>query len=94
MAKLCRMFNIGFLDAFRGPKDRFPAKYHNFRPLYNKIWIFEKLYFWRFFDDFLDFANLIRGWDRPEVAGPMEYYQKCVLGTLEKCFHTYDAKIT
>ena len=28
MAKLCRMFNIGFLGAFRGPKDQFPAKYH------------------------------------------------------------------
>ena len=28
MAKLCRMFNIGFLGAFRGPKDQSPAKYH------------------------------------------------------------------
>ena len=83
MAKLCRMFNIGFLGAFRGPKDPFPAKFISyFRLLYNKIWIFEKSHFWRFFYDFLDFANLIRGRDRPEVAGMMQYYQKCVLETL------------
>ena len=24
----CRMVNIGFLGAFRGPEGRFPAKYH------------------------------------------------------------------
>ena len=28
MVKLCRMFNIGFLGAFRGRKDPFSAKYH------------------------------------------------------------------
>ena len=48
----------------------------------NKISIFGKSHFWLFFDDFLDFANLIRGRDLPEVVGPIKYYQKCVLETL------------
>ena len=70
MAKLCRMLNIGFLDAFRGPT------------LYNKICIFEKSHFWRF----LDFANLIRGRDRPEVAEPIKYYQNVFLGLFRSVF--------
>ena len=69
------MVNIGFLGAFRGLKDQFPAKYHisghygtEYRFLKNRI------FFLRFFFDvFLDFVNLIRGRDRPEVAGPINY---------------------
>ena len=79
---------------FPGSKGQISGQISYFRPLWNKISIFEKSHFWRFFDDFLDFANLIRGRDRPEVAGPMKYYQKCVLGTLQKCFHTYNINIT
>ena len=56
------------------------------RPLWNKISIFEKSHFWRFFDDFLDFANLIRGRDRPEVAVPMKYYQNVFLGLFRSVF--------
>ena len=82
MAELCRMFNIGFLGAFRGPKFQFPAKYHISGHYVTKYGFLKNRIFWRFFDDFLDFANVIRGRDRPEVAGPMKYYQKCVLGTL------------
>ena len=73
MAKLCRMFNIGFLGAFRGPKHQSPAKYHISGHYITKYGFLKNRIFGDFFDDFLDFANLIRGRDRPEVAGPIKY---------------------
>ena len=76
------MVNIGFLGAFRGLKDQFPAKYHISGHYVTKHGFLKNRISGDFFDDFLDFANLIRGRDRPEVAGSMKYYQKCVLGTL------------
>ena len=78
---------------FPGSRGPISGQISYFRPLYNKISIFEKSRFFRFFDDFRDFSDLIGGRNRPEVAGHMKNFQKCILWTLQKCFHAYKTYI-
>ena len=80
-------------EGFLGSKGPISGQISYFRPLQNKISIFEKSRFFRFFDDFRDFSNLISGRNRPEVAGHTKNFQKCILWTLQKYFHSYNIYI-
>ena len=69
-------------ECFPGPKRLISGQISYFRPLYKKLWIFEKSDFSWFFAIFSILADLISGRDRPEMAGSTQNVQKCVLETL------------
>ena len=77
-----RKVNIGFLGALRGLTDLFPAKNHISGHYITIYRLLKKSIFSNFWTIFVILADMIRGRDRPEMAGCVHNFEKYVLETL------------
>ena len=81
-AILCRMVNIGFLRTFRGPKGRFPAKYHISGHYMEYLRILKN----RIFCDFLRFLRNFSIWLAAGIGRNQSYRPEIIKNVILKLF--------
>ena len=79
---LCRMVNIGFLRTFRGPKGRFPAKYHISGHYMEYLRILKN----RIFCDFLRFLRNFSIWLAAGIGRNQSYRPEIIKNVILKLF--------